>query len=75
MKVGEFNSTYEYAKSVNVVTADWFNMMMWFWMQLTERQHRKMYELMLMQGADETVVNGQKGIKLKHGSVIFERYQ
>jgi hypothetical protein len=51
-----------------VVDDDWFSNEMWFWMDLTEKQHNKMYDLMIQQGAQEMEnAAGKKQIKLKSG--------
>ena len=70
MKIKEFNLAYEKAKEVDVVTNDWFCYMTWFWMNLTNKQLHKMYDLMLTQGAEEKVEKDSKYIILKSGLMI-----
>ena len=64
MKVADFNKIYEYAKTVDVLNDGWFNTMGWFWLQLTDRQLKKMYNLLLEQGAQETEQAGKAGIEI-----------
>lgn len=75
MKVKEFNEAYKLAQTVNVVEDVWFNMSGWFWMQLTEKQLKKMYELMLEQGALESVWNGRTSIQLKNGLRVIKIWE
>lgn len=71
MKIQEFNAIYKNAQKVNVSTDPWFNSMGWFWINLTDNQLTKMYNLMLTQGATETVQNGRKCIQLERGFSIL----
>ena len=75
MKTSDFNKYYEYAKGVNVVNDDWLNCMGWFWLNCTPRQLRKMYDLMLLQGAEETTDHGKTCIKLKIGTIVYKEVE
>jgi hypothetical protein len=55
MKVNEFNPIYEYAKKVIILEDDYLKCSGWIWLNLTEKQHKKMYGLLLSQGAKEQV--------------------
>jgi hypothetical protein len=73
MKISEFKSIYEQAKNINIVSSDFFNCAGWFWINLTETQHTKMYDLMVTQGAKETIhVNGKKIIYLENGLGVWK---
>lgn len=73
MKVTEFNQIYDTAKKVNIVNDSWFNCMGWFWINLTDKQLKKMYSLMLEQGAEEEIENNKTFIKLKNGLIIYKK--
>jgi hypothetical protein len=73
MKTNEFNKIFQYAKGVNVVNDDMLNCAGWFWINLTEIQHKKMYKLLLLQGAQEiTNAKGKKQILLSNGLGIIK---
>ncbi len=68
MHTSEFKKAFERAKSVNIVNDDLFNCAGWFWINLTELQHKKMYGLLISQG--NIPQNGE--IKLKNGLGILD---
>ena len=73
MNVKEFNKVFNHAKTVNIVNDDFFNVSGCFWIGLTERQHLKMYNLMLKQGAKEIEnKKGRKQIQLANGLGILK---
>lgn len=72
MRMDEFTVVYEEAKKVNVVENEWFNDNMVFWLGLTEKQHKKMYELLIKQGAEEKEQNGKTGISFSNGIFLYK---
>lgn len=68
MKRNDFNKLYEYAKTVTIMTDDFLNCAGYIWLNLTTKQHMKMYNLLLTQGAKETVnKKGVSQIQLSNG--------
>lgn len=73
MKTSEFNKIYKKAKILNIYNDSFFNMAGFFWINLTDNQLKKMYELLLLQGNKEkTFVNGKIGIELKNGLILYK---
>jgi hypothetical protein len=73
MKIQQFNKCYNIALKQNIVESDYFNVSAWFWINLTTKQHIKMYNLLLKQGAKETTnVRGDKQILLSNGLGILK---
>jgi hypothetical protein len=73
MKIQEFNKIYGYAKEVDIINDDYMNTMGWFWINLTVLQHIRMYNLMLKQGAKETInAKGVQQITLSNGLGILK---
>lgn len=70
MKVKEFNSLYNKAKYTIVLEDEWFNTMGWIWLSLTEKQYKKMYSLLLSQGAIEIFTKNGRYIDLKNGMLL-----
>lgn len=69
MKTYFFNSRYNYAKTVQIAKDDYFCTAGYFWLNLTQKQMDKMYDLMIQQGAtpDENGrVYTENGIGIKH---------
>lgn len=73
MKNNEFNKIYNYAESVTIVNDSMLNCSGWFWINLTEKQHEKMYNLLLAQGAKEVInAAGSAQINLENGIGILK---
>lgn len=67
MKVKDFNHTFKYAEKVMIVNNEWFNTRYWFWDNLTEKQLKKMWDLIVKQcGLDKEcqVINFKNGMQL-----------
>lgn len=67
MKINEFKKWFERATQVDIVNDDAFNFAGYFWISLTEIQHKKMYNLLKFQG--NKPVKGE--IRLKNGLGII----
>ena len=63
MKNSDFNTWLVLAKKENIVDSDIFNSAGYFWINLTDRQLKTMYNLMKSQGAKEN----EHGISLING--------
>ena len=68
MKTSDFNQIYNniIEERIDIVNDQTFNCNMWFWLQLTELQHNKMFDLLVLQG--NKVTNGE--IRLANGTRI-----
>lgn len=73
MKISDFKNVYEQAKKTIIVEDTFFICAGWFWINLTETQHTKMYDLMVQQGAKEQIdANGRTIIYLSNGMGIYK---
>lgn len=73
MKAADFNKAYEAGKGCNIQTNEWFNCAGWFWINLTDKQHAKMIQLMIAQGAEvvvSTFRDWKHCIYLKNGMML-----
>jgi hypothetical protein len=70
MKSNEFKAMYDYAMKTIIVEDDYLTHAGYLWLNLTQKQHDKMYGLLLSQGAkEETNEKGIKYIKLGAGGL------
>lgn len=76
MRTTDFKAYYERAKKEKDLLNDhWLNFSAWFWMNLTELQHKKMYNLLLDRGAEETMLNGRRGIELPVSKLFLNKVE
>lgn len=68
MKANEFKNCYEMAKNVDIKNNEWFNCAGWFWINLTAKQHQKMWDLLL---AQNHLCKGTHHITLRNGLQIL----
>lgn len=71
MKQHDFKSVYRYARTVDIVNDDYFNVAGYFWLNLTLRQVNYMYTAMVSQGNTEKVDERGRYIELRNGCRIY----
>ena len=71
MKTKDFKVIYENAKKVDIKHNEWFNVAGWFWLNLTDKQLQKMWDLLLEQNH---LCKGTKHITLSNGVKILNPY-
>jgi CRISPR/Cas system CSM-associated protein Csm2 small subunit len=74
MKACDFNKIYEKACQLDdIINNDAINYTGWFWINLTNKQLTKMYNLLVSRGAEEKVdKEGKTYINLPNGCYIFK---